>query len=173
MVDSLSFDDFLNLPKSVLQTAQEHDEYASLLSDSFIHECYQRNMKTEISAYVQRFKDAKYMYSYQGVCFSNYRYDSVSHQNTACISDPVGRYVTRFIDNSLWVEKFYQCICRVSYKLTMQEAIYFVDTFFAEHSEEMISEKLGICRVTLQKIKKSCIVKIWLELESLKLKECG
>ena len=45
-------------------------------------------------------------------------------------------------------------------KLTMQESIYMVDTFFSKKSEDIISEKLGICRNTLQNIKKSCLVKI-------------
>ncbi len=167
MVDRLSFDDFLNLPKQILLTAQEHDEYASLLSETFIHQYYQKKMKQEIYRSVEKFKDAKYFYSCDSDYSPSYSMDASLFRKKGEVADPVGNYVSHLVDDSWWVEQFYQCICKVACKLTMQEAIYFVDTFFGERSEEFISEKLGICRVTLQKIKKSCIVKLWLELKGL------
>lgn len=82
---------------------------------------------------------------------------------TNSINDPVSQYVEKNIDLNIWTRDFYNMILTLSTKLTFNEAIYLVDTFFDERAEEQISEKLQICRKSLQKIKKSCLVKIKIE----------
>lgn len=124
-------------------------------------------MKKELFYYFERFKDIKYYYK-----FPKNVYSKISLQNNVSkynnhINDIVGNLVENSSTDSVWLENFYKCMLNISSKLTFQEAIYLVDTFFVGHSEEMISEKLGICRATLQKIKKSCIVKLWLEFNYL------
>lgn len=51
----------------------------------------------------------------------------------------------------------------VARELTLQEAVYLVDSLFCDRPEELISDKLSISVKTLTKVKKSCLVKVYLE----------
>ena len=53
----------------------------------------------------------------------------------------------------------------LSLKLTSDEAIYLINTFLAHKSEDDIAEMIGVSKSYLQKIKKSCIVKMWIDLK--------
>ncbi len=73
----------------------------------------------------------------------------------------------RVVDNKMWLVKFYNSICNLALKMTRAEAQYIVGTFFSNKSEEYVCDNIGICRNTLQKVKKSCLVKTWVEFQNL------
>ena len=75
--------------------------------------------------------------------------------------------VANNIEKQKWLTKFYKRLESISFKLTNEEIKYLVGTFFKGQSEEVLSENMGICRNTLRKIKKSCLVKMWIEMEDL------
>jgi len=85
------------------------------------------------------------------------------------ISDPVFKTSVEELESLNWMTNFYNRILIIASKLTIQEATYLVDCFFSNKSEEVTCEKLRICRNTLQKVKKSCLIKTWVELKTLKL----
>ena len=52
-------------------------------------------------------------------------------------------------------------------KLTEEEATYLVNSLIKNKSESAIADILGVCTKTVHHIKKSCLIKIWSELEPL------
>lgn len=167
MGNQLTLNMLLDLPHDVLKISNKIDSYLDLLSDDICREYYYTDLKKDLIKYFNKFKDVKYKYKYcenfNLKSNSNYEVEGVFGNNI--ISDKVGNYVAKNIDLEIWTLDFYNNVVSIAHKLTYQEAIYFVDTFFANKTEEQISEKLSICRKTLQKIKKSCLVKILLEFD--------
>ena len=161
----LKINAFLSLPEEILRVSKSL-EYPNLLSKSMVDEYYYLEMKKDISKIFTKFNDAKYIVGYEkNFDISSVNFDvervSISKRN----NDKVSSYVMKNVDLEIWAKDFYETIISVSNRLTMQEAVYLVDAFFANRSEEMISEKLLVCRKTLQNIKKSCLVKVYLELK--------
>ena len=166
MTNMLSLDLLLELPNKILSASNDNTSYLDLLGDGLINEYFYSNLRKDLDKLFQKFKDYKYLYS------SNSNYDITSSMNnlnqivinTNRNNDKVFNYVTKQLDMENWINDFYKSLLSISQKLTDAEAIYLVDTFFSSKSEEFISEKLKICKASLQKIKKSCLVKIYLEL---------
>lgn len=156
---------FLGLQEEILKISKEH-EYSSLLSKNMIDEYYYLDMKKDIAKVFTKFNDMKYIVGHS----NNYDLSSVSF-DTLKVSlskknnDKVSNYVMKNVDLEIWTQDFYNTIISLSRSLTMQEGVYLVDALFANRSEEMISEKICVCRKTLQSIKKSCLVKLYLELK--------
>ncbi len=169
MLDELTLDMILELPFEVLKKSEKYNEYSQLL-DKDIYDKYDViQMKEDIASKFNRFKSAKFSCNlppeYNIKITPSYQIREGTSSNK--ISDPVGELVRDFVDNQIWFVKFYNSVTNLASKITTQEAVYLVDTFFSNKSEEFISEKLGISKNTLQKIKKSCLMKTWLEFQSL------
>ena len=82
-------------------------------------------------------------------------------QNNA-ISDKVSKTINEKVDAQIWATDFYNVIIDLSNKLTNSERVYFVRSLLSDYSEESISNELNISRNSLQKIKKSTLVKIYI-----------
>ena len=82
-------------------------------------------------------------------------------------SSPISR-VEKYVENKAKYEAFtntfYLKLKNLSQILTYEEAIYLTETFFSKNTEERISEKLDISKAKLQVIKKSCLVKFYLNI---------
>ncbi len=91
-------------------------------------------------------------------------YQENSHRNTP-IHSAVEISVDSYIDSMLYENDVCQTLLVLATKFTFEEGIYFVYTFSLRKSEDDISNILKMSRTTLQKIKKSCIVKSWFELK--------
>ena len=168
MGSTLTFDEILDLPKKILNVSLEYDAYSDLLSEDMILMYYYKDLKSDLNVYFDRFKAIKYSYHFASdYCPIPTPTPSFYHSSGFQKTDPVGKYVTAKIDDSIWLKQFYSHILNLASKLTLSEATYLVDTFFAHRSEESISEEIGVCRATLQKIKRSCLVKAYLEFRSM------
>ena len=170
MIDELTLDKILDLPFEVLKKADKYNEYSQLLEKDFYEKYDVIQIKDEITSKFNRFKTAKFTCNLSAANSNikvtpNYQYREGTSSNK--ISDPVGDLVRDFVDNQIWFVKFYDCVCNLASKLTIEEAEYFVDTFFSNRTEDFISEKLAISKGTLQKIKKSCLMKTWIEFQAL------
>jgi len=175
MNEIITLEMLLDLPKELLKKSIDYNEYAVLLDKEQYSKYDYKDLKEKVNKYFTYFKNLKYFYQFP----TNYEismnttYDSIKVSATNRISDPVSNLVTKEIDEKIritnWMTKFYNAILVIASKLTVQEATYLVDCFFSNKSEDVTCEKLGICRNTLQKIKKSCIVKSWIELQTLEL----
>lgn len=161
MGSTLTFDDILNLPEKILKISFEYEKYSILLRENIVLKYYHKNLKEQIMGYFNRFQDIKYSYPMDFYLSTPVIQNVSCKQNT--IADSVGKFVARKVDDDIWLNQFYLHLLNLATKLVSTEATYLVDTFFAHCSEEIISEKIGVCRATLQKIKKSCLVKMFLE----------
>ena len=154
----LSLEKFLELPEKIINTSLQNPDYLDLLSDSTCNMFYYKELKKDLSLIFDKFNDTKFLYTYS----YGLRLGSFSNN----IVDEIGNLVGKSIDNEIWASSIYNNIVSLSHKLTYKEAIYLVETFLSNKTEEQISEKLSICRKSLQKIKKSCLVKIYMELKT-------
>lgn len=96
------------------------------------------------------------------------QYDIISNKESftqRSTTSQIENAVQRYIDKQMLTTDIYYSIMKVSYKLTNDEVVYLINTFLIHKSEEDIAEIIGISRTHLQKIKKSCIVKMWVDLK--------
>ena len=166
----VDLDMILELPKKILEKAEQYCDYSELLPKEIYEKYNFIELKSDITKIFKHFNTIKYLYSYSSEEYniktsSAYEYRDGTSSNK--ILDSVGDMVTKKVDDQLWIVKFYNSIMNVALKMTDEEAYYIVNTYFANKSEEYISDRLGICRNTLQKIKKSSLVKTWVELHEL------
>ena len=144
---------------------------ADLISKEQCDKYDTKDLKDKVEQRFKMFKDAKYIYKYPEEKY----YTSITSDYTAREIVPSmdknskhSRKIDTISDNQLWVAKlYYSLMDTITTKLTKQEAVYLIDSFFKNLGEEDIADKLSICKVTLQRIKKSCLVKVWVEMEAL------
>lgn len=158
----------LELPNAILKTCEKYEEYSELLQDSIILQYYHKNMRKELNKIFEQFQEMKYSYPFSYNYYSKVISRDVCVQGGSKNNDPIGNFINNHMNQYLWLERFYQAILTLATKLSNQEAVYFVDSFFGHRSEDFISDKLGISRMTLQKIKKSCLVKVYFEFQFIK-----
>lgn len=167
---TLTYDKLMKFPDDFLNEAKNYYDSSELLSKHTYEGYDLKELREKIEAKFEKFKDAKYIYKYPAETrirtTPTYqpREGFVPRSNTS----QQEKIVTKMGDSLIWVEQFYDTFMEaVARKLTEQEAVYLMDSFFKHRSEDDIADKLSICKVTLQKIKKSCLVKVWIELETL------
>lgn len=175
MVEEITFSTLLELPRDVLKKSREYDEEATLLTKMqyMSYDC--KELKVILNQYVAHYKELIYLYqlpmNFSTSLVISYDKEKVSPTNR--ISNPVSDIVTKKVDEQSkilqWLVDFYYTMLVAASKLTLQEATYFVECIYRKKSEEAVCERLGICRNTLQKIKNSCLVKVYIELKALKL----
>lgn len=167
MDDILNYQILSNLPSEVMKVAKEN-EFLALLNDSLISNYYYVDLKKELKRLFSKFNDIKYVYriddSYS-LKSNQLRIDKVG--NTPLNPNKLLNIVGKKIDDEQFIKMMYHRILNISTKLTYQEAMYFIQYFFCDTIEESISEILSISRTKLQQIKKSCLVKIYLEVGDL------
>ncbi len=167
MDDTFNYQILSDLPSEVIKVAKEN-EFLALLNDSLISKYYYVELKNDLKKLFSKFKDLKYLcridetYSLQS---NQLRIDKVG--KTPLNPNKLLNIVGKKIDDEQFIKTMYHCILNISTKLTYQEAMYFIQCFFCDTTEESISEILSISRTKLQKIKKSCLVKIYLEVDDL------
>ena len=168
---TLTYDMLLNFPQEFLEKSSKYKGMCELLSKEECDKYDTKDLKDKVELRFKKFKDAKYIYKYPNESLltpitPNYQLKEVMTSRN--LISPQDRVVTKKTDKQIWVEMMYQSLMStLTTKMTEQEAIYLVEHFFKRISEDNIAEKLQICRATLQKIQKSCLIKIWVELEAL------
>ena len=162
----LTLEILIDLPKKLLTKAEnlKIENMLTLLSNNMIQKYYYKDLRKDLIKCFSNFNDSKIYFSniaddYQ--LTSNYELKENKHiKNT---NDKISSFVEQKIMNQRFTVNMYNRIESLICKLTYQESIYFVKTFLYYDSEESISEDLAISRTYLQKIKKSCLVKMRIE----------
>lgn len=165
MEDLLTFEKLLELPDLVLKISNsDENNFLSLLSDAKCDLYYYSGIKRDLKIFFNKFNDAKFSYNMSFVPqIKATKYEISTNQRTNKVIDSVSDYVTEKIKEEQYAEKVYNQILNLAHKLTKQEAVYFVQSFFANKSDEYICEILQISRNGIQRIRKSCLVKMYLE----------
>jgi len=163
----VTLNELLNVSNSIKENADKHKEFNDLLEDVICNKYDTVYIKKELVDLFANFKSARYLYDFPIADTIKmtpiYERDESFHQRSNV--SKVEQAVARCVDKQLLTTNVYYSIIKVSYKLTHDEVIYLLNTFLSHKSEEDIAEIIGTSKTSLQKVKKSCLVKLWVDLE--------
>lgn len=169
MDNIVTFQQLLNIEDTILANAKSREIYNEALKE-YVTDQYDYLMfrKKFINLFAQ-FKSNRYLYDFpveENVKITSCYEEKIGFTQRSNVSQ-VEKAVTRHLDKLLLTTDIYNAIMKVSFKLTGWEAIYLNNTFFPlkPKSEEKIADLIGISKTYLQRYKKSCLVKMWVELE--------
>lgn len=167
MNNVVTLNQLLNVGNAIQDNATKNEQYNELLDDYICKQYDIVSNKEKLEKLFSSFKSARYLYDFpleESVSISpSYEYkESFTQRST---TSQIENAVQRYIDKQMLTTDIYYSIMKVSYKLTNDEVVYLINTFLIHKSEEDIAEIIGISRTHLQKIKKSCIVKMWVDLK--------
>lgn len=169
MISSITIEDYNLLPDIMLDNSKEC-KYIQLLNEDTISYYYYTELKKDIYKLFVKFNDSRYFISLSKDFSLKSNMNGFDISRTSSIkNDKVSNYVEKKIDLNIWSKDFYNILIELSHQLTFQESIYLIGTFFESKTEENLSDILGICRKSLHKIKKSCLVKLRLEFKKYNL----
>lgn len=163
----VTLDQLLNVSDAITDNASRNSKENQLLEEFICNQYDSQNIKQKLLKLFATFKSARYLYDFpiaENIKInSNYELHEGGFQKSTV--SQVEKAVDQYIDKQLLTTNIYHSIIKLSYKLTNEEVIYLISTFLIHKSEESIAEIVGISKTYLQKIKKSCLVKAWVELE--------
>lgn len=163
----VTLNQLLDISNAITLNAQKHIEYNQLLDESICNSYDILENKKKLQELFAKFKSARYLYDFP--IENNIRTTPVYEerigfsQRTA--TSQVENAVVKHLDEMIYTTDIYNSLMKASYKLTGDEVIYLINTFLIHKSEDDIAELIGISKTYLQKIKKSCIVKMWVDLK--------
>ncbi len=164
-MDTLSLEKLLELPNKVIKISEsEQNKYLDLLSQNTCNKYYYTDLKSDLKDYFCRFNDFKFVYSMPNeMPLSASSYELKENKFVRNAPDKTLNYIANKVDEEIFTVDTYNRVVSLAYKLTKSEAIYFVYSFFSDETDDYICENLQISRNGLQKIRKSCLVKMFLE----------
>lgn len=167
MDNVVTLNQLLNVSSTIKDNSSINKQYNELL-DAYICNQYDIvDIKDKLDKLFSSFKSARYLYDFpleDSISISpNYDFQESFTQRST--ESKIENAVQRYIDKQIETTNIYYSLMKVSYKLTGDEVIYLENTFFTHRSEEDVAELIGISRTYLQKIKKSCLVKMWVDLK--------
>lgn len=168
MDNCITLNQLLEVCNTLKTNVEKHKDINELL-DEFICDKYDVvDMKNKLTDLFSFFKSARYLYDFPVEdslsLTANLDPQKVSFSQSRNVSQ-IENGVQRYLDKQIKTTNIYYSLMNISYKLTGDEVIYLTNAFFIRKSEEDIAEIIGISKTYLQKIKKSCIVKMWVDLE--------
>lgn len=169
----VTLNQLLNVSDMIKDNADANSKVNQLLDEYICNQYDTIYIKDELLKLFATFKSARYLYDFpveENVSISpTYEvHEGFTQRSTA---SQVENAVSRYVDKQLFTTDIYHSLIKVSYKLTNDEVVYMTNTFFTHKAEESIAEIIGISKTYLQKIKKSCLVKLWVELEKYCIKD--
>ena len=162
----VTLNELINISDYIKEVSDKNKQYNELIDEKICDRYDITDIKNQLIDLINRFKSARYLYEFP---ISNsikitptYERDESSHQRSNI--SKVEQAIEKQIDKQLLTTDIYNSIIKVSYKLIDAEVVYLINTFLTHKSEEDIAEIIGISKTYLQKIKKSCLVKMWTDL---------
>ena len=163
----VTLDQLINVGSTITDNANSNSEVNQLLDEYICNQYDCTNIKSELLKLFATFKSARYLYEFPKDANIKITptYELREGFTQRSTTSQVENAVSRYVDKQLLTTDIYTSIIKTSYKLTGAEVVYLINTFLVHKSEENIAEIIGISKTYLQKIKKSCLVKLWVELE--------
>lgn len=168
MNNTITLDKLLSIDSDLLDITRKYENQNYLLNDLDCSAYDLNKIKIQLKNLFLKFKNAKYLNKFpiENNVSLTPTYDvKISSSQRSTISQ-VDKAVMNYLDKQIWVSEVYDSLLILASKLTKSEAVYLIYTFLSYKSEEIIAEKLGICKTSLQRVKKSCLVKMYVELEN-------
>lgn len=159
--------ELLNIDNTIITNAGTFKGSNTLLEEYVYNRYDVLEEKSKLLKLFSDFKSARYLYDFPvetNMTITPLYEEKVGSAQRKIVSQ-VENAIERYVDKQLLTTEIYNSIIKVSFKLTGDEVIYLINTFLVHKSEEDIAYIIGISKTHLQKIKKSCIVKMWVELE--------
>lgn len=167
MNNVVTLNQLINVSSLIQENVTKNQQFNELLNDYICKKYDLVNIREELEKLFYSFKSARYLYDFpleDSISISpTYEYKEGFTQRSTV--SQIENAVQRYIDKKIETTNIYNSLIKVSYKLTSDECLYLINTFLTHKSEEDIAEIIGISRTYLQKIKNSCIVKMWVDLE--------
>ena len=168
MNDIVTLEQLLNISKKISNNVEQNKIYNILLDENICNNYDIIEIKKKLQSLFTSFKSARYLYEFPVECSisisANYEEKLGSFTQRNNISK-IEQAIQKYTDKQLHTTNVYNTIMILSLKLTGDESIYLINTFLAHKSEDDIAEMIGVSKSYLQKIKKSCIVKMWIDLK--------
>jgi len=169
MESELTLNMICDLPKSVISISKEHCDFVCQIPERVCNEHDIASIKPKLYRMFTKFNNVKFFYKVKSEDLvkvtPSYELREWSCQRSNISNQEI--IVTRKVDNMIWAKKFYDTIITLSKGLTEREAIYLSYGIMGRKSNEFVAEILKIGTRSVQPIKKSCIVKTWMALETL------
>ena len=167
MNNIVTYEQLLNIDKTILENANQNKTYNELLDEIILNKYDCTEIKKKLKVLFSQFKSARYLYDFPIANQVNITTNLEIRENSfsQINQSKVEKAVEKYLDKQIYTTDIYNSILKVGYNLTNDEVIYLINTFLIRKPEEDIAEIIGISRTYLQKIKKSCIVKLWVELK--------
>lgn len=167
MTEIISLDKLFSMPNEILNITKKNENLNDLLAIQDYQNYDVIQIKQKLQLLFKKFQAAKYLNKFpiEAIKNSSFVYDVCNAQKQNTKTSHIENAVQNHTDKEIWVTLFYNNIMILANKLTKEEAVYFINTFLLHKTEEKIAESLEICKTSLQKIKKSCLVKVWIELK--------
>lgn len=167
-MELLDMSKIANFSEEILKISKVHGENMQLLNSMYYENCDLKALRATIHNVIKHYNEVIYLYKFSN---KNSKVTSPSWKQTKVkstkIQDIVGKTIETQVDELIWATEFYNRILCLAKKLTVYEAEYFVGTFLRNKTEDILCEKLNVCRNTLRKIKKSCLIKTLIEISDL------
>lgn len=165
MDDLVNLNQILHISDTIIHIQGKEIENVLLKEDI----CNKHNVvlyKKKIKGLFEEIKTAKYLYQFPK---DNIKITYQYQDNGGVIQKPrmssVEKIMDKQIDGLIHLTDLYNKIIEISYNLTHDESVYLVNAFLKAFTEEDIAEIIGISKTTLQHIKRSCIIKLYIGLE--------
>ena len=167
MDNVVTLNELINISDYIKKVAEKNKQQNELLSEQVCNSYDTSYIRSNLLELFNKFKSAKYLYEFpldSSIKLTpSYTLDEACHQLSNV--SQVEQIIENHIDKQLLTTNIYNSIIKVSYKLSNEEVIYFINTFISRKSEEDIANIIGISKTYLQKIKKSCLIKMWVDLK--------
>ena len=167
---SLSYATLLSFPEDFTKAANKYCDLTEKLSQRECDKYDLAELREIIDKRIEIFKDTKYLYKYPNQIYdvlkaSNYQPKEVMTPRK--LSSPQEDKVDPNINRQIWATKLYYAFMdSLSTRLTREEYVYFIDSYFRQVNGDDIAAKLSMCKETLQKHKKSCLIKVLTEIKA-------
>ena len=159
--------ELINISDYIKSASKEHEQYNELIDEKICDRYDIVSIKSKLIKIINNFKSARYIYEFpisESIKITpSYEKDESFHQRSNV--SKVEKAIEKEVDTQLLTTEIYNSIIKVSYKLVDSEVVYLINTFLTHKSEENIAEIIGVSKTYLQKIKKSCLVKMWTDLK--------
>lgn len=167
MEDIVTLNQLLDINKEIATNAEIQNENNQLIDECICNRYNILDNKKKLIKLFATFKSARYLYNFP--IEENIKTTSVYEKRLGSAqritTSQVDNTVERYVDKMIFITEIYNTLIILSHKLTVDESIYLINVFLSHKSEDQIAEIIGISKTYLQKIKKSCIVKMWTDLK--------
>lgn len=164
----VTLNEMINISNKLIEISSQFNNLNSLITSDLCEQYYTNINKKKLQKLFSKFISARYVYEFpidEAIQItSNYKYNGrCSNSNN---TSKVENAIETMVDKQLRITEIYDRLLVVSSKLILDEVHYMIGAFINHKPEESIAESLHMSKTYLQKIKKSCVIKMWIDLKA-------